>query len=54
MKMKKVGHYIFFIIINMSETNYYRRNRDVILNRTKYYYKKDKERVREKKKSIEK
>ena len=46
--MKKVGHYIFFIIINMSETNYYQRNRDVILNRTKYYYKNDKERVREK------
>ena len=31
----------------MSETTYYHRNRDVILNRTKDYYKNDKERLRD-------
>ena len=31
----------------MSEKTYYQRNRDVILNRTKYYYENDKERLRE-------
>ena len=31
----------------MSETTYYQRNRDVILNRAKYYYKNDKERLRD-------
>ena len=30
----------------MSETTYYQRNRDVILNRAKHYYKNDKERLR--------
>ena len=30
----------------MSETTYYQRNRDVILNRAKDYYKNDKERLR--------
>ena len=29
----------------MSETTYYQRNRDVILNRAKYYYNNDKERL---------
>ena len=31
----------------MSEKTYYERNRDVILNRAKDYYKNDKERLRE-------
>ena len=30
----------------MSETTYYQRNRDVILNRAKHYYKNDEERLR--------
>ena len=30
----------------MNSTTYYQRNRDVILNRTKEYYKNDKERLR--------
>ena len=31
----------------MSETSFYQRNRDVILNRAKDYYKNDKERLRD-------
>ena len=31
----------------MSDLTYYQRNRDVILNRAKYYYGNDKERLRE-------
>ena len=31
----------------MSETTYYQRNREVILNRAKDYYENDKERLRE-------
>ena len=31
----------------MSKLTCYRRNRDVILNRAKYYYENDKERLRE-------
>ena len=31
----------------MSNTTYYRKNRDVILNRVKDYYENDKERLRE-------
>ena len=31
----------------MSNTNYYQRNRDVILNRAKDYFEKNKERLRE-------
>ena len=31
----------------MSEATYYQRNRDVILNRAKDYYKNDKERLRD-------
>ena len=30
----------------MSEKTYYQRNRDVILNRAKYYHENDKERLR--------
>ena len=33
----------------MSSTTYYQRNRDMILNRAKKYYKNDKERVRKSK-----
>ena len=41
---------IFLLYINMSEcadSTYYQRNRYVILNRAKNYYKNDKERLRE-------
>ena len=31
----------------MSDLTYYQRNREVILNRTKYYYENDKKRLRE-------
>ena len=31
----------------MSDLTYYQRNRDVILDRAKYYYENDKERLRE-------
>ena len=34
----------------MSETTYYQRNREVILNRGKYYYENNKELLRESKK----
>ena len=37
----------------MSETIYYERNRDVILNRAKDYYENNKEVLREKSKNIE-
>ena len=36
----------------MSETTYYQRNRDVILNRAKDYFKNDKERLRKNKERI--
>ena len=32
---------------NSIETTYYQRNRDVMLNRAKHYYKNDKERLRD-------
>ena len=35
----------------MSETTYYKRNRDMILNRAKNYYKKNKELLRERAKN---
>ena len=40
---------IFLVYIKMSECAdliYYQRNRDVILNRVKYFYENDKERLR--------
>ena len=49
----KMGFYNFFLLyIKMSECNsieltYYQRNRDMILNRAKYYDENDKERLRE-------
>ena len=46
--MKKVDHQSFFCyIVKMSETTYYQRNRNVILNRAKNYSKNDKERLRD-------
>ena len=45
--MKKVDYYNFFWLdIKISEAIYYQRNKDE-LNRAKYYYKRDKERLRE-------
>ena len=40
----------FHYIQKMSKTTYYERNRDVILNRAKDYYKNNKELLRESKK----
>ena len=34
------------MLLKMSNTTYYQRNRDVILNRTKDYYENDKEKVK--------
>ena len=40
--------YKFFLLcIKMSDSTYYQRNRDVILNRKKDYYENDKERLKE-------
>ena len=36
-----------FIECNSVKTTYYQRNRDMILNRAKDYYKNDKERLRD-------
>ena len=43
---KKGSLYFFKLYIKMSETTYYERNRDVIVNRAKDYNKNDKERLR--------
>ena len=41
---QKCGSLNFFLLyVKMSETTYYQRNRDVVLNRAKDYYKNDKE-----------
>ena len=46
--MKKVDHYNFFLLyMKMSEATNYQRNREVILNRAKDYYKNDKEILRD-------
>ena len=37
----------FLLYIKMSEITYYQRNRDIILNRAKGYYKNEKERLRD-------
>ena len=42
---RKVFYYFFYYIQKMSEKTYCQRNRDVILNRAKYYYENDKERL---------
>ena len=45
---KKVDHYNFFsLYIKESETVYYERNRDMILNRSKDYYENNKELLRQ-------
>ena len=45
--MKKWDHYNFFSLhIKMCETSYYQRNRNVVLNIAKGYYKNDKERLK--------
>ena len=47
--IKGVFYKFFLLYIKMSESaylTYYQRNRDVILNRAKDYYKNDKERLR--------
>ena len=45
--MKKWDHYNFFSLhIKMCETSYYQRNRNVVLNIAKDYYKNDKERLK--------
>ena len=36
----------FSLYIKISETTYYTRNRAIMLNRAKYYYRNDKERLR--------
>ena len=43
--MKKLNYYNFFFhyIQKMSETTDYRKHREVILNRAKYYYENNKE-----------
>ena len=43
--LKKI--YLFFLCIKMDNTTYYRRNREKILNRAKYYYENDKEKLRQ-------
>ena len=35
--------FLFFLYIKMSETTYYQRNRDIMLNRAKNYYENNKE-----------
>ena len=37
----------FYLYIKMSNTTYHQRNRDVILNRAKYYFENNRERLRE-------
>ena len=39
--------FLTFFIIYKKRENYYRRNRDLILNRTKDYHRNDQERLRE-------
>ena len=46
--MKKNGCFQFFYYIEiMSEATYYQKNRNIILNGAKYYYKNDKEGLRD-------
>ena len=46
--MKKVDYYNFFTLYKLSETTYYQRNGQIILNRAKEYYGNRKEVLREK------
>ena len=45
-----MDHYNFFLIQKMSETSYYERNREVILNRAKEYYERNKRIIKRKSK----
>ena len=45
--MKKLDYYKLFFYYVLSETNYYQRKKDVILNRAKDYYKNEKERLKD-------
>ena len=46
--MKKVDYYkMFLLYIKMSETTYYQRSRETILNRAKDYYQNNEEVLRE-------
>ena len=50
--LKKVDHYKYFCYIKkMSGTNYYKKNRETILNRAKNYYENNKEVLRERSKN---
>ena len=49
--INKKGTLQFFLHIKMSETIYYEKNRDVILNRAKDYYENNKELLRERAKN---
>ena len=42
---------MFFLYIKISETTYYQRNRDIMLNRAKDYYENNKELLRERAKN---
>ena len=44
---KWVCYNFFYYVWKMSEKTYYQKNRVVILNRAKYYYENDKERLRD-------
>ena len=46
--MKKQDHYNFFLIQKISETTYYQRNKEVMLNRAKEYYENSNEVLSEK------
>ena len=48
LKKKSVIIIFFSFYIKMSETTYYKRNREIVLNRAKYYYKNNNEKLREK------
>ena len=44
---KWVCYNFFYYVWKMSKKTYYQKNRVVILNRAKYYYENDKERLRD-------
>ena len=47
--LKKERYYNFFsLYVKMSETTFYKRNRETVLNRAKCYYKNNKEELKEK------
>ena len=48
LKKNSVIIIFFSFYIKMSETTYYKRNREIVLNRAKYFYKNNNEKLREK------